>query len=132
MSSSAMSSFARMSLALIAGALMLEAPMVTAAAAADKFPPSVIALNQKMKDGGVSITYANFPEKGTLAILEREAGHRHGEKRIGHVAVDAGDHRNIHVSLSPQPSPGAHLTAVVERGNGKTGKPAAEQTFKVL
>ncbi len=46
--------------------------------AADTFPPSVIALNQKPKSNNVSITYANLPQKGTLAIYQSDAQGRMG------------------------------------------------------
>jgi hypothetical protein len=105
------------------------------AMAATGFPPSVIALNQKEKAKGVSITYARFPQKGTLAIYGSDANGRMAKTRLGQVAIDAGDHRNVKVALSQSPKPGSKLWAVVEHANGNAfkdhGKPA-EQSFRVL
>ncbi len=122
--------------ALTAGAIALATLLGAGTAmAAAAFPPSVIALNQKEKAKGVSITYARFPQKGTLAIYGSDANGRMGKTRLGHVAIDAGDHRNVKVALSQSPKPGTELWAAVENANGSVfkdhGKPA-EQSFRVL
>jgi hypothetical protein len=122
-------------IAVLVGAAALAAPLATAALAADIYPPSVIALNQKPKASDVSITYANLPEKGTLAIFESDAQGRMGKTRVGRVALDAGNHRNIRVKLSPMPRNGATLWAVLEQPNGKAFKEqrsSADRSFKVL
>ena len=41
-----------------------------AAAAATSSLPSVIAMNQKLKGGEVSITYANLPKDGYLVFIQ--------------------------------------------------------------
>jgi hypothetical protein len=121
--------------ATVSAIVLASSLLATAAMAADMFPPSVIALSQKEKANGVSITYANFPKSGTLAIFEGDANGRVGKTRLGHVALKAGDHRNIQVALSPTPRNGARLWAVLEQSNGQPftdhGKPA-QQSFKVL
>jgi hypothetical protein len=98
-------------------------------------PPSVLALNQKEKAQRVSITYAYLPKKGTLAIYGSNARGRMGRSALGQVAIDAGDHRNVKVALSPAPRSGTELWAVIETKSGAPftdhGKPA-EQSFKVL
>ncbi len=122
--------------ALAASAMALVAVLAAGTAlAAAAFPPSVLALSQKEKANGVSITYAYFPHKGTLAIYGSDARGRMSKTRLGQVAINAGDHRNIKVALSPAPKSGTRLWAVVEHPNGSPFKDegkAAEQSFKVL
>jgi len=124
------------STALTAGAIALGALLAAGSAlAAAAYPPSVLALNQKEKKNGVSITYAYFPRKGSLAIYESDARGRVGKTRLGDVAINAGDHRNVKIALSQAPKPGTKLWAVVQQKNGSPfrdqGTPA-EQSFKVL
>ncbi len=121
---------------LTAGAIALAALLGTGVAMArSAFPPSVLALNQKEKANDVSITYAYFPQKGTLAIYASDARGRMEKAPLAKVAVDAGDHRNLKIALSPAPKSGTKLWAVVQHANGSPftdhGK-AAEQSFKVL
>lgn len=126
-------------IAVMACTAALAAPLATAAlaygSAADNFPPSIIAMNQKPKGGDVSITYANLPEKGALVIFEGDGRGQMGKTRVGKVALDAGDHRNIKVQLSPMPRNGARLYAVLEQENGqpfKHQRSNADRSFKVL
>jgi hypothetical protein len=107
----------------------------SSAFAADIFPPSVIALNQKPKSNQVSITYANLPQKGTLAIHGSDPSGSRGAKVLGQAKMDAGDHRNVAIKLSTTPKAGSRLWAAVETSNGKVAKnqgQAAEQSFQVL
>ena len=107
----------------------------SSAFAADAFPPSVIALNQKPKANNVSITYANLPQKGTLAIYASDAQGRMGTKMLGQVKMDAGDHRNVQIKLTSAPKSGSRLWAAAEQTNGKVFSSqgqAAEQSFNVL
>lgn len=129
-------------IAAMACTAALAAPLASAAMAAggygssaDNFPPSIIAMNQKPKGGDVSITYANLPEKGTLVLFEGDRNGQMGKTRVGKVALDAGDHRNIKVQLSPMPRNGARLFAVLEQSNGKpfhNQRSSADRSFKVL
>jgi hypothetical protein len=122
-------------IAVMVGAAALAAPLATAAFAADNYPPSIIALSQKPKAGDVSITYANLPKKGTLAIFASDAEGRMGKTRVGKVALNAGDHRNIRVRLSPMPRQGATVWTVLEQADGKpfdNQRSAADRSFKVL
>ncbi len=58
-------------------------------------------------------------------------------KPVGHVALPAGDHRDIKVKLSSDLKPGTKLWAVLEKSGSSSapfkdaGQPA-EQSFKVL
>jgi hypothetical protein len=122
-------------IAVMVGAAALTLPLATAAFAADTFPPSVIALNQKPKGGDVSITYANLPAKGTLAIFSSDAQGRMSRTRVGKVALDAGDHRNIKVKLNSTPRDGARLWAVLEQPDGrafKNQRSSFDRSFQVL
>lgn len=97
---------------------------------------SVIAMNQKAKGEGVSITYAFAPKDGTLAIFSVDPQKRTGVKPLGEAGLSPGDHRDVSVKLSPEPKSGTRLWAVIEQGKG--GKPfrnldgPAEQSFKVM
>jgi hypothetical protein len=118
------------------GAIMLMALLGAGTAiAAEAFPPSVLALSQKPNGNSVSITYAYFPQKGTLGIYASDSRGRMGMTRLGQVDIGAGDHRNVKIALSAPPKPGTKLWAAVEHANGglfkNQGKPA-EQSFKVL
>jgi hypothetical protein len=122
-------------IAVMIGATALAAPLATAALAADKYPPSVIAMNQKPKGDNVSITFANLPAKGTLAIYKSDSEGRIGKARVGQVALDAGAHRDFKVKLSPMPRDGARLWAVLEHPNGtpfKHERSNYDRSFKVL
>ena len=77
-----------------------------AALAVPGVSPSVIAMNQKLKGDAVSITYAYVPKDGTLAIFSSDGSGKMSAKPIGHVALSAGDHRDIKVTLSSDPKPG--------------------------
>jgi orotate phosphoribosyltransferase-like protein len=122
-------------IAVVLGVAVVGAPLATAALAADIYPPSVIVFSQKPKAGDVSITYANLPQKGTLAIFESDAKGRLSKTRVGKVALDGGDHRNIRVKLSQKPGEGGKLVAVLEQPNGnpfKNQRSNADRSFKVL
>jgi hypothetical protein len=108
----------------------------TAALAAVGTPPSVIAMSQKLKGDAVSITYAYMPKDGTLAIYSSTKSGKMG-KPVGHIALSAGDHRDISVDLRAKPARGTKLWAVLEKSGTKSGVfkdkgTPAEQSFKVL
>lgn len=128
-------------IAVIASVATLAVPLASGAFAAsygehaDKFPPSIIAMNQKPKSGDVTITYANVPEKSTLAIFASDANGKMGTTRVGQTSLDAGDHRDFRVQLKPMPKNGARLWAVLEGPDGKPLKNQrsnADRSFKVL
>jgi hypothetical protein len=102
--------------------------------AATGFGPSVIALDQKPKSDSVSITYAFLPSAGELAIYASDASGKLSKTPAGKVAVDAGDHRDFKVTLSPVPKAGTELRAVLENANGKPlrDRTASEESFKIM
>src|SRR5690606_12108328 len=81
----------------------------SAAFAAPGTPPSVIAMNQKLKNDSVSITYAYMPKAGTVDIYSSSSSGKMSSKPIGSAKVPAGDHRNIDVKLNTAPKAGAKL-----------------------
>lgn len=99
--------------------------------------PSVIAMNQKIKGGEVSITYANLPKAGFLALHPSLDNGKMSEKVLGQVALPAGDHRNIKVKLAGTVAAGTKLWADIQPAKGASepftdaGNPA-EQSFKAL
>jgi hypothetical protein len=96
--------------------------------------PSIIAFNQKLKGDTVSIRYAFLPQDGTVNIYAvNQAGKIEGSP-LGKVSLNAGDHRDVGVTLKSSPKDGMRLRAVVE----KSGQPfkysgnRAERTFEIL
>jgi len=120
---------------LAAAAALLAGLAVPGLVLANAYP-SVLVRNQKVKADTISITYANLPKAGTLAIFEAGAKGGPGRKEIGHVALAAGDHRQVKVKLDQMPRTGTRLWAVIEPAG--SSKPfmfegeAAEQSFKVM
>lgn len=105
-----------------------------ALAAAGSTAASVIAMSQKPKNNEVSITYAYLPQDGTLAVFPVAASGKMAKTPVGQVTLTAGDHRDIHVSLTPLPKAGTRLEAVIEHSGqplANSGDPA-ERTFKIL
>lgn len=94
-------------------------------------------MNQKLKGDAFSITYAYVPKDGTLAIFSSDPSEKMSAKPVGHIALSAGDHRDVKVTLSSSPKPGTKLWAVLEQSGSDSapfkdaGQPA-EQSFKVL
>ena len=78
-----------------------------------------------------------MPKAGTLAIYSSTKSGTMSVKPVGHVALPAGDHRDISVDLKSKPASGTKLWAVLEKSGSKSsvfkdqGTPA-EQSFKVL
>jgi hypothetical protein len=120
------------------GAPLLASALASSVAlAVPGIPPSVIAMNQKLKGDAFSITYAYVPKDGTLAIFSSDGSGKMSAKPVGHIALSAGDHRDVKVTLSSSPKPGTKLWAVLEQSGSSSapfkdaGQPA-EQSFKVL
>ncbi len=119
-------------------AALLVAALATGAGAMGA--PSVIAMNQKLKGGEVSITYANMPKAGYLVIHPSLASGKPSQKVLGETQLKAGDSRNIKVNLDSNVAAGTKLWAELQPTNDARGarKPFAdfgrpvEQSFKVL
>lgn len=74
-------------------------------------PPSVLVFDQKADGATVTIKYAHLPRAGYLAIYNADASGKPAGEPMGHVALTAGDHRDIKVTLSKAPAASAKLTA---------------------
>lgn len=117
------------SLLIASTALVLASPV-----------PSVIALNQQVKNGEVAITYANLPKDGYLVIHPSMQSGKLSDTVLGSVQLKAGDHRNIRVKLDKAVAKGTKLWAELQTSNGAGGAEQpitdqgtpAEQSFKVL
>ena len=121
--------------ALLSGVLLATLLASGAAlAAVSGTPASVIARSQKPKGDAVSITYAFLPKSGTLDIYAVSSSGKIGAKPLGTTKLDAGDHRDVSVSLSPMPQKGERLRAVIEHSDQPLKNPGnvSNRTFTIL
>lgn len=103
-------------------------------AATDSFLPSVVALDQKLKNDEVSVTYAYMPQKGRLVILSTDPEGK-AKTVIGSTELAAGDHRDVKVKLKDLPEAGTNLKARVEADTDQPfsgSDERAKQIFKVM
>lgn len=118
-------------------ALAAAVTACTATVAMAAGAPSVIAMNQKIANGEVSITYANMPKDGFLVIHASSASGKATGDVLGEVALKAGDHRNIKVKVNGSVARGATLWAELQPAKDSTkafedaGLPV-EQSFKAI
>lgn len=99
------------------GASVALATAVSAATeerATENVTPSVIAMDQKLQNGEVSVTYAYLPGDGRLTILSVDPDGNAAPTVLGSTDLSAGDHRNVTVKLSETPQQGAQLKARIE------------------
>jgi hypothetical protein len=101
-------SAALVALAVTPAAAMTDQPAKPEAAA--HTPASVLAFNQKLKDGTVAIDYVYLPESGYVAIFADENGKRSG-KVLGFTALEKGSHINASVKVGDGVAPGSPLWA---------------------
>jgi hypothetical protein len=101
---------------LIAPAASLSAyattDMAAPAAARDATtPPSVLVFDQKPDNSSVTVKYVYLPRSGYIAIYNTDANGKATGDPLGHVALKAGDHRDVKVQLSKAPAAAAKLQA---------------------
>lgn len=116
-------------------AMVTTANAATNEQATANVTPSVIAMNQKLKDDAVSITYAYLPQDGRLTILAVSPDGKGQPTVVGSTDLSAGDHRDVKVSLKEKLQPGALLKARVETSADKPFPGSDERTkqmFKVM
>lgn len=121
--------------ALFSGVLLATLLASGAAlAAVSNSPASIIARNQKLKNDAVSITYAFLPKSGTLDIYSVSSSGKLSKAPLGSVKLDAGDHRNVSVSLKQMPQKGERLRAVIEHSDQPIKNPGnvSNRTFTIL
>lgn len=110
--------------ALGLSALLLTgaATVASAATSAATTPPSVIAFNQKIKDGNVSVDYAYLTEKGYAVIYGADKDGNPIRDALGHIELAAGDHRNFMIKLDKAPPAGSKLwVSLYTDKDGKAG-----------
>ena len=76
-------------------------------------PPSVLVFDQKSEGSSVIIKYAQLPRAGYIAIYNSDATGKVTGEPLGHVALKAGDHRDVKVQLSKAPPASAKLRAAL-------------------
>lgn len=110
--------------AVLAGAAGITALSLATSAAvpAPVAPPSVLVFDQAHKNGAVNITYAYLPKKGYVVIYGADASGKPAGTPLAHMALEAGDHRDISVKLTEIPAAGSKLWAsLYEDADGKPG-----------
>lgn len=91
-----------------AAAAPLPAHAMTSAAP-ESTPPSILAFDQKVTDSALVIGYANLPKAGYVAVYAIDENGKPAGSPLGHTRIEAGDHRNVKVSLQSAPKSGDRL-----------------------
>jgi hypothetical protein len=82
-------------------------------------PPSALTFDQKLDGKTVTVKYAHLPKSGYVVIFGSDANGNPTKEPLGHVALKAGDHRDIKVELSAAPAPKSRLwTGLYEDKDG--------------
>lgn len=125
---------------VVAALAVLSMPLAGHAAISKTEPgisqtaPSVIALNQKLRNDQVTVTYAYLPADGFLAIYGSDKNGHLGDKPLGRIELKAGDHRNVAVKLDSAPATGSALWVSLSGENQESYWPKAlplQNKFKV-
>jgi hypothetical protein len=111
---------------LIAGGLsaLLLTGFATSAFAATHAttPPSVVVFNQKLEAGNVLVEYANLPQKGYAVVYGADKDGKPIREPLGHLELEAGDHRKFKIKLSnPPPAGGKLWVSLYTDKDGKSG-----------
>lgn len=89
-------------------------------AAIDKPDPSVVVFDQTLKSNSVMVDYAYLPQNGYVAVYSSGDDGKPAGTPIGHVNLEAGDHRQIKVTLNEPPKAGDRLwVSLYKDGDGK-------------
>jgi hypothetical protein len=125
---------------LFSSAALLMLPAMTAppafaandpaAASAAIPPPSVLTFDQKLEGNAVTVKYAHLLTAGYLVVYGSDADGNPSKEPLGHVALKAGDHRDVKVELSQAPPSDTRLWTSLYKdkdgaGNLKTGTDAS-------
>jgi hypothetical protein len=98
------------------------ATVAHAATSAATTPPSVVAFNQKIEDGSVSVEYAYLPEKGYAVIYGADKDGNPIRESLGQIELTAGDHRSFKIKLDKAPLAGSKLwVSLYTDKDGKAG-----------
>lgn len=104
-------------LAVSASALMA----ISFAGVAYAATASLKAADQKISRGEVTIADVNLPKNGFLVIHPSDTKGNLIEKDIGHIALKAGDHKNVKVKLTANHKAGEKLWAMLHEDTGTPG-----------
>lgn len=103
-------------LALLIGSGGLAASSM---AAIDKPDPSVVVFDQSLKSNSIMVDYAYLPQQGYVAVYSSDKDGKPAGKPIGHVNLEAGDHRQIKVTLNEPAQSGEKLwVSLYKDGDG--------------
>jgi hypothetical protein len=105
-----------------AGLLGTVVMVGAAQAAVANAPPSILVFNQKPAGSQVSVDYVNIPASGYVVVYAADAEGKPTGAPLGSVAVNAGSHMDLKVTLSAAPAPGTNLWASLYKDkDGKEG-----------
>ena len=123
----------------LAAGLVSAAMTLTAGYALAASPgASVSVKDQKIAGDKLTIGEVRLPHNGYLAIQASDRNGNLSQKVLGYVALKAGDHDNVSVTLKQTPTTGAKLWAVLHNDNtrGKfefrmPGKASADMPMRI-
>lgn len=72
-------------------------------------PPSVLAFDQKLQDSKIVVDYAHLPTAGYVAVYGTDKDGKPMGEPLGYSKIDAGEHRQLTISLNQQPKSGQRL-----------------------
>lgn len=113
---------------MIAGglsALLLTGVTVSAHAATNMSEPSVLAFNQKSQNSHIVLDYVNLPVNGYAVVYGADKDGKPIREPLGHVELNAGDHRQIKIKLNSEPPKGTKMW--VSLYSDKDGKPGFDR-----
>jgi opacity protein-like surface antigen len=84
--------------------------------------PSVVVFNQKAEGKTIKLSYAYLPKDGYAAIHAADANGKPTGEAIAHVALKAGDHRDIKLTFNAEPKTGATYWVALYTEGGGDGK----------
>ena len=90
-------------------ALLLTGVTTTAHAATSATPPSVVAFNQKIDGGSVTVDYAYLPTKGYAVVYGADKDGNPVKQPLGVTELEPGDHRGVKIKLNSEPQSGSKL-----------------------
>lgn len=103
-------------------ALLLTGATLSAHAATSATEPSILAMNQKIKDGQLAVDYAYLPAKGYAVVYGTDADGKPLKEPLGHVELGAGSHFGFSIKLNGEPPKGSKLwVSLYADKDGKAG-----------
>jgi hypothetical protein len=100
-------------------AMLLVGAAATAQANVEITEPSIIIRNQSLDNNQVTLDYAFLPQKGYAVVYKAGDERKPTGEPLGHVPLDAGDHRNVKIELSGDVAAGSELLVSLYQDAGK-------------